>query len=132
MKQLDKLEFDKEVPRMGFVELFEIGFITVFWDFSTPILSISAYLCLFFGSVIQLSFLEKIYNRIWRLSLLEISVIGIVICECVWHTITGWDRFIVDWVYLLFVSVFLGSGITTLIYHFHKKKKEILDNKSSQ
>ena len=120
---MDKKE--KECDCMGIAELFEIGFITVFWDFSTPILSISAYLSLFFGCVIQLGFLEKIYKKIWRLSLLEISVIGIVICECVWHTITGWDRFIVDWVYLLFISVFLGSGTTTLIYHFHKKKKKL-------
>ena len=109
---------------MGFIELFEVGFISVIWDFSTPFLSISFYLCLFFGVVIQLGFLEKIYKRIWRLSLLEISIIGIIICECVWHMITGWDRLVVDYFYLLFVSVFLGSIITTLIYHFRKNRKK--------
>ena len=106
---------------MGFIELFEIGFFTAFWNFSVPFISISVYLSLILGVAIQLVLLKKNYKKVLHKLLFGICAVGILVCECVWHTIIGWDRFLVDYVYLLFISLLLGTIIATIVFQIKGK-----------
>ena len=106
---------------MGFIELFKVGLITVFWNFSTPFLSIMVYVCLLLGIVVQFLLLKKSRRRFLRKFLFVICAAGLLTCECIWHAIIGWDRFLVDCVYLLFVALLLGAVIAAVIPRIQRR-----------
>ena len=47
--------------------------------------------------------------------LMGICGIGIIISECVWHTISGWDRLGIDFIYGFIIFVLLGAIIVNVI-----------------
>ena len=101
---------------MGFIELFEIGFFTSLWNWSNPILTILVYVCIAIGAGIQLVLHKKCRKPAMRWSMLGICTTGIIISECAWQMITGWDRLGIDIIYGIIVCLMLGAGITTLVF----------------
>ena len=108
---------------MGIVDLFEIGFFMAFWNWSNPILTLLVYFCVMIGSVLQILLQKKCRRSIMKCLLIGIYSIGIIISECLWHTITGWDRLAVDFVYGFVVCLWLGAVITMIASAFSKRKK---------
>lgn len=105
---------------MGLIELFEIGFVAAFWNFSNPSLSVSIYVCLLLGIAIQ-SLLFKKCRKSGRWGLIILSVLGILVSECAWQVITGWDRIAVDFIYMLFFCLLLGAVFAVVINALKKK-----------
>ena len=108
---------------MGIFELFESGFFTPFWNWSSPVLTGLFYLCVIMGAVLQIFLQKKFKNPAIKWLLMGICGIGIVICECWWHNITGWDWLTVDVIYALIICLLLGAIIATVTSFFMKGKK---------
>lgn len=108
---------------MGFLELFEIGFFTALWNWSNPFLTVLVYAFIVMGTVIQLILLKKCRNPVSRWSLFGICGIGIVISECAWQVITGWDRLAIDIIYGVIVCLSLGAGIIAVASMIWKRGK---------
>ena len=108
---------------MGIAELFEIGFFTLFFNWSTPILTGIVYFCVFVGAVLQIILQKKCRNPIIRWSLIGFCGIGIIISECMWQAITGWDRLLIDIIYGAIICLLLGAGITMIALFLVKNKK---------
>lgn len=108
---------------MGFLELFEVGFFAALWNWSNPFLTILEYVFIVVGAVIQLILLNKCRKPVTRWSLIGICVIGIVISECTWHLITGWDRLAIDIIYGIIVCILIGAAITAVISMIRKRGK---------
>ena len=100
---------------MVILELFETGLFDMFLHFSEPLVWKPAYFCLLLGLCIQFALLKKSQKRLWRLLIPGFGFLGIVICECMWHFSTGWDRLIVDMICLLLISLLLGSMIAVVL-----------------
>ena len=101
---------------MGIIELFDVGVFTALFYWANPFLTIIEYLCILVGMLIQW-FLYKKYNHSkTRWALMIVGVIGIIICECVWHLITGWERLALDVVYGGIICIMIGAGILAFIY----------------
>ena len=100
---------------MGLMELFEVGFFTAFWNWSSPILTALVYFFAVVGAVLQLMLLKRCRKSALKWLLAGICGTGILISECAWHTITGWDRLAVDIIYGLLVCSLLGAVITAVI-----------------
>lgn len=109
---------------MGFLELFEIGFFTALWNWSNPFLTVLVYAFIVMGALIQLILLNKCRKTITRWSLVGICGIGIVISECAWQVITGWDRLGTDIIYGIIVCLLVGAGITTAVSMIRKGGKK--------
>lgn len=103
---------------MGFIELIEIGFFTAFWNWSTPNLTILIYFCVAAGFAIQFILQKKCRSPVMRWSLIILCTFGLVISECAWQSITGWDRFGVDIIYGLIVCLLLGAIISMIVCLF--------------
>ena len=108
---------------MGIFELFESGFFSPFWNWTSPISTLLVYLCVIVGAVIQIFLQKKFRKPTMKWLLMGICCIGIVICECWWQNITGWDRLFVDVVYALIICLLLGAIIATVISLFVKGKR---------
>lgn len=112
---------------MGIVELFETGFFTVFWDWSSPILTGIFYLGVIIGVFLQILLRKKFKNPTIKWLIRGFCgfciTISVVICECLWHNITGWDRLGVIVVYGFVISIILGAIIATVISLFVKGKR---------
>ena len=108
---------------MGFLELFEIGFFTALWNWSNQFLTILEYVFIVVGAVIQLILLKKCSNPVSRWSLIGICAIGIVISECAWQMITGWDRLAIDIIYGIIVCILIGAAITAAVSMIRKRGK---------
>ena len=65
----------------------------------------------FAGSTTTLDYLQRICG------------VAIIICECLWHAITGWDRLAIDIIYGLAICLLLGAFITTVASFLAKGKK---------
>ena len=109
---------------MGILELFEIGFFTAFWNWSNPILTILVYACIAIGAVIQFVLLRKCRKPAMRWSLIGFCGIGIIISECAWQMITGWDRLGLVIIYGFIVCLLLGAGFTTSVSMIQKRGKK--------
>ena len=109
---------------MGIFELFEIGFFTALWNWSNPILTILVYACIAIGALIQFVLLRKCRKPAMRWSLIGICGIGIIISECAWQVITGWDRLGIDIIYVIIVCLLVGAGITTTVSMIRKRGKK--------
>ena len=108
---------------MGFLELFEIGFFTALWNWSNPFLTLLVYVFIVMGALIELILLKKCRKTITRWSLIGICGIGIVISECAWQMITGWDRLAIDIIYGIIVCILIGAAITAAVSMIRKKGK---------
>lgn len=100
---------------MGIAELFEIGFFAAFWNWSNPILTALVYAFVIVGVIIQIVIQKKCRKPKMKWLLIGICIVSIVICECFWQVITGWDRLAVDITYGLAICLLLGAIITTVI-----------------
>ena len=106
---------------MAFFELFEVGVFNALLNWSNPILTAIVYAAILIGILIQL-FLHRKYrgsNRRW--SLLIVCVVGVVISECAWHMITGWERLGVDVVYGAIVCIMLGALLCECIVKIKRR-----------
>ena len=108
---------------MGIAELFEIGFFTAFWNWSNPILTALVYAFVIVGVVIQIILQKKCRKPIRKWLLIVICGVGIIISECLWQVITGWDRLAIGIIYGLAICLLLGAIITTVTSFFVKEKK---------
>ena len=108
---------------MGIAELFEIGFFTAFWNWSNPILTALVYAFVIVGVIIQIVLQKKCRKPIMKWWLIGICGVCIVICECLWQVITGWDRLDIDIIYGLAFCLLLGAIIATVTSFFVKEKK---------
>ena len=108
---------------MGFLELFEIGFFTALWNWSNSFLTILEYVFIVVGTVIQVILLKKCRNPVSRWSLIGFCGIGIVISECGWQMITGWDRLAIDIIYGIIVCILIGAAITAVVSMIRKRGK---------
>ena len=100
---------------MGIAELFEIGFFTAFWNWSNPILTALVYAFVIVGVVIQIILKKKCRKPIMKWLLIGICGVGIIISECLWQAITGWERLAIDILYGLAICLLLGAIIATII-----------------
>ncbi|MBR6633343.1 MAG: hypothetical protein IKL05_03455 [Clostridia bacterium] len=48
-------------------------------------------------------------------ALIGICSVGIIICECLWHIIVGWDRVAVDIIYGLIICILMGAIVIKTI-----------------
>lgn len=110
---------------MGFLELFEIGFFTALWNWSNQFLTILEYVFIVVGAVIQLILLKKCRNPVSRWSLIGFCGIGIVISECAWQVITGWDRLAIDIIDGIIVCILIGAAITAAVSMIRKKREDM-------
>ena len=108
---------------MGIAELFEIGFFTALWNWSNPILTTLVYAFVIVGVIIQIILQKKCRKPKMKWLLIGICSVGIVICECLWQVITGWDRLAIDIIYGLAICLLLGAFITTVASFLAKGKK---------
>ena len=106
---------------MVIVELFETGLFDMFLYFSEPYVWIPAYSCLFLGMIVQFILAKKCHKKVLRMSVLELGFIGILLCECIWHTKAGFGRLIVDMVCLLLTSLLIGATIAVAVSFLRKK-----------
>ena len=109
---------------MGILELFEIGFFSALWNWSNLFLTVLVYAFIVVGAVIQLILLRKCRTPITRWSMIGICVIGIVISECAWQMITGWDRLAIDIIYGIIVCLVIGAGIAAVTSMIRKRGKK--------
>jgi hypothetical protein len=100
---------------MGIAELFEMGLFTIFWNWSDPILTAIVYAFVIVGVIIQIILQKKCRKPKTKWLLMGICGVGIVICECLYQVITGWDRLAIDIIYGLVICLLLGAIITTII-----------------
>lgn len=100
---------------MGIVELFEIGIFTAFWNWSSPILTALLYSCVIVGGILQIILQKKCRKPILKWLLMGLCGFGIIISECLWQVVTGWDRLAIDIFYGLMICLLLGATITTVI-----------------
>ena len=108
---------------MGIAELFEIGFFAAFWDWSTPILTGIVYFFVMVGVVLQIMLQKKGRKPMMKWLLICICGVAIVISECLWQAITGWDRLLIDIIYGAIICLLLGAGITMIALFLVKNKK---------
>lgn len=108
---------------MGITELFEIGFFTAFWNWSNPILTALVYSFVIVGAILQIILQRKCRKSKTKWLQIAICGVAIVICECLWHAITGWDRLAIDIIYGLAICLLLGAIIATVTSFFMKGKK---------
>lgn len=108
---------------MGFADLFEIGFFEGFWNWSNPILNTLIYFCVAVGFALQLILQKKCRKPAMRWSVIVLCIFGIIISECAWQSITGWERIGIDIIYGLIVCLLLGAVIAKVIFHFRNKHK---------
>ena len=106
---------------MGIMELFDIGFFTTFWNWSSPILTMLIYSSVVLGFIIQFLLRRKCHKPILRWMLVILCTIGIIVSECVWQVITGWERLSVDMFYGLFICILLGAMIENVVFKFKSR-----------
>lgn len=67
------------------------------------------------GVVIQIILQKKCRKSIIKWLLIGIYGVGIIISECLWQAITGWDRLAIDIIYGLTICLLLGAIIATIV-----------------
>lgn len=110
---------------MGFIELFEIGFFTAFWNWSTPNLTILLYLCVAAGFALQFILQKKYRKPAAYWSIIILCAFGIIVSECAWQSITGWDRLGIDIIYGLIVCLLLGCVMAMVVSILKNKHKAL-------
>jgi len=113
---------------MGIAELFEIGFFTAFWNWSNPFLTALVYFFVIVGVILQLILQKNCRKPTMKWLLIGLCGIGIIISECLWQVITGWERLAVDIIYGLTTCLLFGAVITILISALKNTKKQYVAN----
>ncbi len=108
---------------MGIAELFEVGFFMAFINWSSPILTALVYSFVAVGAILQFVLQKNCRKPAMKWLIVCLCGIGIVVSECVWQMITGWDRLAVDIIYGLIICLLIGSAITMLISKLKKVRK---------
>lgn len=107
---------------MGIIELFEVGIFHALWNWSSPILTLIVYSGFLTGMLIQFFFRKKHKPASSKWHFIYFCLASIVLCECVWHMFTGWERLTVDIAYGVVVCMILGALILELGYKMRKVK----------
>lgn len=81
------------------------------------------YIFIAIGALIQYALLRKCRKPAKLWSLIGICGIGIVISECAWQMITGWDRLAIDIIYGIIVCILIGAAITAAVSMIRKRGK---------
>lgn len=105
---------------MGIAELFEIGFFSLIWNWSAPFAAALIYACILGGGLLQIV-LQKKCKKTARWLLIGACGIGAIICECVWHSMTGWERLGLVFIYGYIICMMLGAVITAVILSVRSK-----------
>ena len=109
---------------MGLAELFDIGFFTAFINWSSLWLSTLIYACVAGGFALQYLLLKKCHRAAARYWTYLLDAIGILFSEAWWHTMTGWDRLAVDFIYGFFVCLLIGHLAALAVYRIRLTKKQ--------
>ena len=107
---------------MGFAELFEIGFFTAWIIPSNFGLTAAIYVGVAISFALQYLLLQKCRRAAARYWTYFLDAVGILLCEILWHTVTGWDRLAVDIVYGFFVCLLIGHLIALPVFRIRSGK----------
>ena len=101
---------------LGIMMLAEVGFFSVFFDWSTWLLSMAAWAFLLLGFAIQFLVL-KLCRTLWKRRLFPgLGVLGIVAGELACQMITGWERLAVLVLYGCVFSLAIGAVLAFAVY----------------
>ena len=106
---------------MGIIELWETGFFHAIFNFATPFVSISFWVCLLIGCLIQFLINHKSQSKWIRASFVLILFCLILLFDVLCFVITGWDRLIYMYLEYCLIAICLG-GSWMLVFHKLKKK----------
>lgn len=106
---------------MGLIELWNIGFFALLWNFNEWILSATLYICIGIGGLVQLLLLWKGRKKAIRWGFAALLAVLIIVCEVLYHIITGWDLLGVLFLCGGAVCMLLGAGIAALLWRLLKK-----------
>ena len=109
---------------MGIFELLEIGFFMAFFNWSSPFLTVLVYSFVFIGTVLQVIFWKACRTMIMKLALVIFCVFCILVSECLWKMITGWERLVIDFIYGAVICLLLGAIIGMVILFIKSKKSD--------
>ena len=107
---------------MGLSELISVGFFEAFWNFSSPFLSVLAYLCVLLGALFQWLISRKYCSVPKSLTLIGILLTGAVLCDIATIAITGWERIGMLVLYGCVLSLLAGAILLATIYAISKRK----------
>jgi peptidoglycan/LPS O-acetylase OafA/YrhL len=117
-----------ECDGMGITELFESGFFTMLWNWSNPVLTVLVYGCIMIGVILQIMLRKKCRSSIMKWSLMGICLVGIIVSECAWYVVSGWERLGIMVMYGFVLCVMLGAIIATAVLGiknvFDKRKED--------
>ena len=101
---------------LGIIMLTEVGFFSVFFDWSTWMLSVAAWACLLLGFSIQFLVL-KLCRTLWNRRLFPLLLIlGVIAGELACQLITGWDLLAVLILYGCVLSLAIGAVLAFAVY----------------
>lgn len=101
---------------LGIMMLAETGFFSVFFDFSTWMLSVAAWAFLLLGFAIQLLVLKRC-RKLWKRRLFTVLLIlGVIAGELACQMITGWDLLAVLLLYGCVLSLAIGAALAAVVY----------------
>lgn len=108
---------------LGIMMLAEVGFFGVFFDWSTWLLSMAAWVFLLLGFAIQFLVL-KLCRTSWKRRLFPVLLgLGIMAGELACQMITGWDLLAVLVLYGCVFSLAIGAGLAFAVYYMVERSK---------
>lgn len=100
----------------GIMMLAEVGFFSVFFDWSTWMLSVAAWACLLLGFAVQFLVLE-LCRTLWKRRLFSLLLIlGVIAGELACQLITGWELVAVLVLYGCVLSLAIGAVLAFVVY----------------
>lgn len=109
---------------MGFFELFEIGFIGLFFTLSNLYLTLPMYIFLALGFAVQFLVLNKRIKLIFRFATVIALSVCVILCEILWQSITGWERLAIDVAYMLVLCLIIGVLFAFTVYYIIRTVKK--------
>lgn len=101
---------------LGVMMLAEVGFFSVFFDWSTWMLSVAAWAFLLLGFAIQFLVL-KLCRTLWKRRLFPmLLILGVIAGELACQLITGWDLLAVLILYGCVLSLAIGAVLAAAVY----------------
>lgn len=109
---------------MGILELYELGFFTALFYWANPVLTALEYAFLALGFGAQFFLQKRKPERGIRWGLMALCGIGLLLCEGLWHTVTGWDRLPVDIGYGMILCVLLGAAASAFVFWLWGRRRQ--------
>ena len=102
--------------------LFEIGFFSVFYNWSSWPLTAAAYFCVLTGFFIEHLILRRNKTKAAKWIYPAILLIACIIGEALTWAITGWNVLAVLIIYGLAISNGIGVMIAALVYQMRRRR----------